>query len=89
MKLHRKLSPRLAFKNKTCFLSGDMKKLPADCRTNGCGKGANCQLKDGGYTCQCPPGTTGSPQKECNPGKCFFLNFFRENSFLDSTQLVS
>lgn len=52
-----------------------MKKLPTDCRTNGCGKGASCLLNNGGYICQCPPGTTGSPQKECTLGKCLYIFF--------------
>lgn len=54
-----------------------MKKLPTDCRTNGCGKGASCVLKDGGYICQCPPDMAGSPQKECTLGKC--LNIFQRS----------
>lgn len=59
-----------------------MKTLPADCRTDGCGKGASCSPPtDGavGYVCQCPPGTTGSPQKECAPGKRLF--FYVECAF--------
>lgn len=65
--------------------SGDAKKLPTDCRTNGCGKGANCQLKDGGYICQCPPGTIGSPLKECTLGKCLYIYF---ENILGSTVLT-
>lgn len=59
--------------------AGDTKKLPADCRADGCGKGANCERReDGGYVCRCPPGTVGSPQTECALGKCvfFFLLIF-------------
>lgn len=61
--------------------AGDTKILPADCRADGCGKGANCvPLLDGGgggaYVCQCPPGTVGSPQTECALGKCFFFLYF-------------
>lgn len=62
---------------------GEMKKLPVDCRTNGCGKGASCVLEDGGYICQCPPGMTGSPQKECTLGKCLY--FFQLSSIGIST----
>jgi len=62
---------------KTYFYPGEMKKLPSDCRTNGCGKGASCLSIDSVgsavYVCQCPPGTTGSPQKECLQGKSCLL----------------
>ncbi|XP_026669631.1 neurogenic locus notch homolog protein 1-like, partial [Ceratina calcarata] len=44
--------------------SGD--KSLGDCRTNGCGKGAEC-IRDGAiFVCRCPPGTSGSPDVECS-----------------------
>lgn len=50
-----------------------------DCRVSGCGKGAHCVLVDSDYSCQCPPGTVGNPNKDCIPGKIFIfsLDFFR------------
>jgi len=40
-----------------------------DCRTNGCGKNAEC-IRDGAiFVCRCPPGTSGSPDIECTTGR--------------------
>ncbi|CAH0390731.1 unnamed protein product [Bemisia tabaci] len=45
------------------------KRIPVDCRVSGCGKGAHCVLVDSDYSCQCPPGTVGNPNKDCIPEK--------------------
>jgi hypothetical protein len=71
----KKLNSKIEHQKNVHFflIPGEMKKLPSDCRTNGCGKGAVCQPTGSAgstvYICQCPPGTTGSPQKECSQGK--------------------
>lgn len=48
---------------------GQPSKLPEDCRTTGCGKGAVCNKDAKTYACSCPAGFSGNPQKECIQGK--------------------
>ncbi|KAK3931322.1 Fibrillin-1, partial [Frankliniella fusca] len=40
---------------------------PSDCRTLGCGDGAECVRKRNGYVCRCPPGSSGHPDVACQP----------------------
>lgn len=53
---------------KNSLSSGSADKSALDCRTIGCGKGAEC-IRDGPiFVCRCPPGSTGSPDVECKTG---------------------
>lgn len=42
--------------------------IPKDCRTIGCGKGAECVPDVDNYVCHCPIGTVGKGDVECRPG---------------------
>lgn len=48
---------------------GILEKSGADCRTLGCGQGAEC-IRDGTiFVCRCQPGTSGSSELACTAGK--------------------
>lgn len=40
-----------------------------DCRTEGCGKNAECIREQAFFVCRCPPGMNGIPEKECYRGE--------------------
>lgn len=40
-----------------------------DCRTQGCGKNAECIREQAEFVCRCPPGTKGLPNIECVRGE--------------------
>lgn len=40
-----------------------------DCRTQGCGKNAECIREQAEFVCRCPPGTKGLPNVECRRGE--------------------
>lgn len=51
---------------------GTEQRSVVDCRTEGCGKGAECIRELAVFVCRCPPGTAGDASVECRRGK--FLN---------------
>lgn len=40
-----------------------------DCRTQGCGKNAECIREQAFFVCRCLPGTSGQPNLECTRGE--------------------
>lgn len=40
-----------------------------DCRTEGCGKNAECIREDAFFVCRCLPGFSGRPDVECQSGE--------------------
>ena len=68
-------------------LAGSVERSPTDCRTEGCGKNAECIREGAVFVCRCPPGTTGRAEVECVPGKTrnSLFNFY----VFDSTGMVS
>lgn len=45
-----------------------------DCRTEGCGKNAECIREQAVFVCRCPPGTTGRANIECTRGESTPIN---------------
>lgn len=53
-----------------CFLNaGTTDHAPTDCRTEGCGKNAECIREGAAFVCHCLPGTTGRAEVECRSGR--------------------
>jgi hypothetical protein len=48
---------------------GTIDRTPTDCRTEGCGKNAECIREGAVFVCRCLPGTTGRPEVECHSGR--------------------
>lgn len=51
------------------FYSGSEKSGEVDCRTEGCGKNAECIREDAEFVCRCLPGYSGRPEVDCQRGK--------------------
>lgn len=50
-------------------MKGTAQRGPVDCRTEGCGKNAECIREQAFFVCRCPPGTSGQPNIECHRGE--------------------
>lgn len=55
---------------------GTVERQPGDCRTLGCGRGAECLREGAVFVCRCPPGTVGKPEVECRPGRTTIYSLF-------------
>jgi hypothetical protein len=51
------------------FNAGTVDRTPTDCRTEGCGKNAECIREGAVFVCRCLPGTTGRAEVECHSGR--------------------
>lgn len=50
-----------------------MEKSLADCRTDGCGKNAECIRENAFFVCRCLPGHSGRPEIGCQWGKMIMM----------------
>lgn len=48
---------------------GSQDRSALDCRTEGCGKNAECIREQAFFVCRCKPGYSGEPETECRKGK--------------------
>lgn len=51
------------------FSTGTVERTPTDCRTDGCGKNAECIREGAAFVCRCLPGTAGRAEVECYSGR--------------------
>lgn len=56
------------------LLLGTAERGVVDCRTEGCGKNAECLREHAFFVCRCLPGTSGRPEIECFRGKSPIFN---------------
>lgn len=63
--------------------------LPQDCRTKGCGKGAECTKEKNHFICHCPSGTTGNAEVECRTGRICQLFEISKVNFTASQNYVN
>lgn len=52
-----------------CYLGTIEERHVVDCRTDGCGKNAECIREQAFFVCRCLPGHTGRPEVGCQRGK--------------------
>lgn len=67
------------------IIAGTIERSAPDCRTSGCGLGADCLRQGLRFVCKCPPGMTGKPEVECRKGMnntLFFSTFRFISSFI-------
>lgn len=53
----------------SAFATGTIERTPTDCRTDGCGKNAECIREGAAFVCRCLPGTAGRAEVECYSGR--------------------
>lgn len=51
------------------FSTGTIERTPTDCRTDGCGKNAECIREGAAFVCRCLPGTAGRAEVQCYSGR--------------------